>query len=102
MTRRAILPAGLLVAVLAWLPSLAFGQNASCSLGGTVYDTSNAVVPNAKVVLTDEATNTTRETVSNNSGFFSLSGHPTRLPQGRHFGAWLRRLGACTYRLQPG
>jgi len=73
MNRRAILPAGLLVAVLTWLPSLAFGQNASCSLSGTVYDASNAVVPNAKAVLTDEATNTTRETVSNNGGFFSLS-----------------------------
>jgi hypothetical protein len=73
MTRHAISIAGLLVAVLTFLPSRLFGQNASCSLSGTVYDASNAVVPNAKVVLTDEATNTTRETVSNGSGFFTIS-----------------------------
>src|SRR5208283_360505 len=73
MTRHAILPAGLIVAALTFLPSPGFGQNASCSLSGTVYDASNAVVPKAKAVLTDEATNTTRETASNGSGFFSIS-----------------------------
>ncbi len=77
MTRHAILLAGLLVAVVTFLSSLASGQNASCSLSGTVYDASDAVVPNARAVLTDEATNTTRETVSNGSGFFSISAiHP--------------------------
>jgi uncharacterized membrane protein len=73
MTRRAILPVGLLAAVLTFPPSPSFGQNASCSLSGTVYDASDAAVPNAKVVLTDEATHTARETVSNGSGFFSIS-----------------------------
>jgi len=73
MTRYAILRLVLLAAALTFSPSLVFGQNASCSLGGTVYDASNAVVPNAKVVLRNEATNTTRETVSNDSGFFSIS-----------------------------
>jgi hypothetical protein len=73
MTRHAILSLGLLAAVLTFSPSRVFGQNASCSLSGTVYDASDAVVPNATVVLRDEATNATRETVSNGSGFFSLS-----------------------------
>jgi uncharacterized membrane protein len=73
MTRHAILSAGLLAAVLTFSPSRVFGQNASCSLSGTVYDASNAVVPNAKVVLRDEATSTTRQTVSNGSGFFGIS-----------------------------
>lgn len=73
MNRRAILPVGLLLAALTFLQSPALGQNASCSLSGTVYDASNAVVPTAKVVLTDEATHTTRETVSNESGFFSIA-----------------------------
>ena len=73
MTRCVVLPVGLLAAFLTFLSPFAFGQNASCSLSGTVYDASSAVVPNAKVVLRDEATNTTRETVSNGTGFFSIS-----------------------------
>jgi hypothetical protein len=95
MTSRAILPVGLLVAALAFLPLLAFGQNASSSLSGTVYDASNAVVPNAKVVLTDEATNTTRETVSNGSGFFSISaiqpGSYSVAISARAFAVWEQR-----------
>jgi len=73
LNREAILHMCLLAAILTILPSLAFGQNASGSLSGTVYDASGAVVPSAKVVLSDEATNTTRESASNGSGFFSIS-----------------------------
>ena len=94
MTRHAILPIGLLVAALTSLPWLALGQNASCSLSGTVYDASKAVVPNAKVVLRDEATNTTRETVSNDSGFFSIAaiqpGSYTVTISAPSFAAWDR------------
>ena len=50
----------------------AFGQNASGSLNATVYDSSGAVVRDAKVVLKDEATGATRDTVSNGVGFFSI------------------------------
>lgn len=50
----------------------AMGQVASGSLTSTVTDASDAVVPNAKVVLKNEATNVTRETVTNASGFFSF------------------------------
>jgi hypothetical protein len=34
------------------------------SLSGTVHDVSNAILPDAKVVLKNEATGTTREAVS--------------------------------------
>lgn len=56
-----------LIAVLA-----AYGQNSSGSLSATVFDQSGAVVPHAKVVLSNEATGAGRETVSNGSGFFNL------------------------------
>ncbi|MGA3025022.1 MAG: carboxypeptidase regulatory-like domain-containing protein [Bryobacteraceae bacterium] len=45
-------------------------------LTGMVTDSSNAVVPNATVVLKDEATLTTRDTASNASGVFSFEGVP--------------------------
>lgn len=45
---------------------------ASGSLSGTVFDPSGAIVPNARVVLKNEATNGTRETVSNSTGYFSF------------------------------
>ena len=92
MTKRAILSAGLIAAAFALLVPPAFGQNVSGSLSATVYDASNAVVPNAKVVLTNEATNTTRETVSNDSGFFTISaiqpGSYTVSISARGFAVW--------------
>jgi hypothetical protein len=71
--RRCLVLIGVLFAalMLSQLPS--FAQNASGSISGTVTDATGAVVPNAKVVLTDEATNTTRETVSNNAGVFRFA-----------------------------
>ena len=61
----AVLAAALL---LFQLPVL--GQVASGSLSAIVTDATGAVVPGAKVVLTHEATKTTRETTTNASGFF--------------------------------
>jgi len=46
------------------------------TLNGVVTDVSNAVVPDAKIVLKDEASQTTRETVSNGSGIFRFDGVP--------------------------
>lgn len=63
----AILLAGLLLAAAA-----AFGQNVSGSLGATVMDASGAVIPSAKVILTNEATGAARDTASNASGFFNI------------------------------
>jgi hypothetical protein len=101
MTKRAILSAGLLAAAFTLLVPPAFGQNVSGSLSATVYDASNAVVPNAKVVLTNEATNTTRETVSNDSGFFTISaiqpGSYTVSISARGFAVWERRTSCSTW-----
>ncbi|MGA2186140.1 MAG: carboxypeptidase-like regulatory domain-containing protein, partial [Bryobacteraceae bacterium] len=41
-------------------------------MSGTVTDSSNAVVPDARIVLKDEAQQTVRESVSNGSGFFNF------------------------------
>ncbi len=49
------------------------GQNSSGSLNGTVSDTSGAVIPGAAVVLTNQATNSGRQTVSGASGFFNFA-----------------------------
>lgn len=59
-----------LMLVIAQVP--AFGQVATGSLNGTVYDSSGAVVPNADIVLRNEATGVIRQTVSNSVGFFNL------------------------------
>jgi Carboxypeptidase regulatory-like domain len=64
--------AGLCLAVLILCQLPVNAQNATGSLSGTVTDSSNAVVPDAKVVLKDEAQQTVRESVSNGSGFFNF------------------------------
>ncbi len=63
----------LLVAALVFTSLPVFAQNATGSLSGTVTDASGAVVPNAKVVLTNEATNADRDTIANGSGFFNFA-----------------------------
>jgi Carboxypeptidase regulatory-like domain len=51
----------------------ALGQVSHGSLSGTVYDATGAVVPNATIVLTNEASGTVRKTVSNNEGYFNFA-----------------------------
>jgi len=68
---------GLLIAALAFTQLPAFAQFASGSIGATVTDATGAIVPNAKVVLKNEATNGLRDTVTNNSGAFDF---PSVLP----------------------
>ena len=48
-------------------------QVSSGSLSGVVTDSTGAVVPGAKVVLTNQATNATRDTISNGSGNFNFA-----------------------------
>lgn len=69
--------AGLLTATLLLWAAAALAQGSgTCTVTGTVYDQSGAVVSGAKVKLTRTATNTSRETVANGSGFFSFIGIP--------------------------
>jgi len=53
-----------------------YAQNSTGSLSGVVTDSSGAVVPDSRVVLKNEATQTLRDTVSNGSGFFSFQAVP--------------------------
>src|SRR5580704_17167086 len=69
---RACTVAALLFAIMFLSLSLP-GQNATGNISGTVTDASGAIIPKATVTLTDEATNTKRETVSNNSGVFNFA-----------------------------
>ncbi len=60
-----------LVFCLASAPML-FGQAERGTISGTVADASGAVVPNAKVVVTNSATNTTFTTVTREAGQFTV------------------------------
>lgn len=63
---------GLLAAViLIAIPS--FAQQLTATLNGTAYDQSGAVVPNAQVVVKNEASGDTRSTTANNSGYFTVT-----------------------------
>src|SRR5690349_18668413 len=60
-------------AALLLVSSLAFGQAISGDLVGTVTDKSGAVVPNATVTATNEATNVKASTTTNSSGEYRFS-----------------------------
>ncbi len=51
----------------------AHSQQLTGTISGTTYDQTGAVVPNAQVSVKNEASNDTRQTVSNASGFFTFS-----------------------------
>jgi outer membrane receptor protein involved in Fe transport len=60
------------LAVIAFSPSNALGQAVYGSLYGTVTDATGALIPNAKVVVTDTAKGTTVEASGNDSGEFRV------------------------------
>jgi hypothetical protein len=62
----------LLLLALTLLPPLTFAQNASGTISAIVADKSGAVIPNAKIILKNEATNATRETLTNSAGVFNF------------------------------
>jgi hypothetical protein len=62
----------MLVAVLLIVQVPALAQNASGSVSATVVDRTGGVVPNAKVVLLNDATNGTRETATTGAGVFNF------------------------------
>jgi hypothetical protein len=63
--------------VLLFTASGAAAQVSTGSLSGVVRDTTDAVVPDAVVILRNEATNSTRQMVSNSSGNFTFSVVPS-------------------------
>jgi hypothetical protein len=67
---RSSIPAVLCLAVLALQPLCA--QNVTGRINGTVRDASSAVVPNATVSLTHEATGAKRQVQSNADGYFAF------------------------------
>lgn len=75
LCRLALLRFVFLVILSLSLPAIA--QVTNGSLNGTVYDETMAVVPDAQVMLKDEATNVVRTTLSNRAGFFGFQAvHP--------------------------
>ncbi len=58
------------------LAVLCFAQSDTASISGFVKDPSNAVVPNAKVVLRNEATSGERSTTTNEAGYYIISNLP--------------------------
>ena len=63
-----------LLLLLACLGS--YGQTTSGTILGTLTDQSGALIPNTPVKLTNTATGDTRQTVSNNSGFYQYVNIP--------------------------
>jgi hypothetical protein len=61
------------LACLLLLASFCVGQQLTGTLTGTTFDSTGAAVPNAKVTLKNEASGDVRSTVSNDSGYFSIT-----------------------------
>lgn len=59
--------------VLVLLASNCLGQQLTGTLSATVSDSAGAVVPNAKVTMKNDASGDIRTTVSNGSGYFSIT-----------------------------
>jgi Carboxypeptidase regulatory-like domain len=70
---RQIMGAAALLLVLILLASTTFAQQLTGTLSATVSDSAGAVVPNAKVTMKNDASGDVRTTVSNGSGYFSIT-----------------------------
>ena len=64
----------LLALVFALLGQSAFAQQLTGTISGTAYDQTGAVVPNANVVLKNEASGDERTSVTDNAGHFAITG----------------------------
>ena len=58
--------------------TLAFGQTATTSLRGTIKDPTGALVPGAKITLTDKATGKTSAATAKQPGFYTFPQIPPR------------------------
>ncbi len=61
-----------LVAMVLLLAHVALAQSSNGSVNGSVRDQTNAVIPGAKVDLTNQATNITMRTTSNEAGLYTF------------------------------
>jgi len=61
------------LAVFVSISSLSFGQQLTGTLSGTTMDSTGAVVANAKVTMKNELSGDVRTTISNGSGYFSIT-----------------------------
>jgi type 1 fimbria pilin len=62
-----------LLVLLSGYAGLAYGQAETGTINGTVTDSTNAVVPNAMVIVKSVNTGATRETTTNASGFYTVT-----------------------------
>jgi carboxypeptidase family protein len=60
------------LALLPSMPEMLQAQSATGQITGTVSDATGAVVPNAKVTLTNQRTGLTRDTTANESGVYAF------------------------------
>jgi hypothetical protein len=74
MKNRTVILVGLALLILSAMNLPA--QFTSATLTGVVSDPSGAVVPQAKVKLVNEKSGDTRETVTNNDGYYTFAGMP--------------------------
>src|ERR1035437_716730 len=72
-TVKKITSAAALLLVLILLASTSFAQQLTGTLSATVTDSAGAVVPNAKVTMKNEKSGDVRTTVSNGSGYFTVT-----------------------------
>lgn len=72
-TARTLLPTLLLCV---FLPGLAPAQQSSGTIVGNVYDPTGAVIPGARITVVNTGTNTSRTTVSDQAGAYSLPALP--------------------------
>ncbi|MDE3181582.1 MAG: carboxypeptidase regulatory-like domain-containing protein, partial [Acidobacteriota bacterium] len=64
-----------MIAVM-WLSPAAFGQAINGGVLGTITDSSGAIVPGAKVTITNTSTNVAQMTTTNSSGYYSFPDLP--------------------------
>src|SRR5260370_23722013 len=72
MNRRSALPCVIALAILTHLLAGLLSAQGYGTIVGTVTDPSGAVVAGARIKATDEATSVSRETLSNDQGYFVL------------------------------
>ena len=61
------------LAIFVTLSSLSFAQQLTGTMSGTTKDTTGAVVTNAKITMKNELSGDMRTTVSNETGYFSIT-----------------------------